>query len=155
MKIYTETYTLPAYWASYLINGDASGMEDAEVAEVDSWLTAHPKLGACLDVSEGEEFAWRNDANSLGGDVAEFTFPLNNPRPQPPRFFTAKGDRTAYALACGYSQSYGEHVTLEREHGVYQVKRNPAHPAGWKWESALTLEAARKVARRLARETAP
>ena len=26
----TETYSLPAYWASYLINGDSSGLEQYE-----------------------------------------------------------------------------------------------------------------------------
>ncbi len=27
----------PAHWASYLINGDASGLEDSEQAECDAW----------------------------------------------------------------------------------------------------------------------
>jgi len=32
------TYTLPAYWASYLINGDASGLEEGEQALLDAFL---------------------------------------------------------------------------------------------------------------------
>lgn len=75
MRIRTETYTLPAHWASYLINGDGSGMESAEVAEVDSWLAARPELGSCVDCGE-EEFTTHGDDGNLGGDRAKFTFPL-------------------------------------------------------------------------------
>lgn len=32
------TITGPVYWASYLINGDASGLKDGEQAKVDAWL---------------------------------------------------------------------------------------------------------------------
>lgn len=32
-------YTLPAYWASYLINGDDSGLDAAEKAVCDGWLS--------------------------------------------------------------------------------------------------------------------
>lgn len=75
-KILTETYTLPACWASYLINGDATGMEDGEQEGVDSWLEAHPWLGECLSVENDEEFAWDNDADDIAGSVADFTFPV-------------------------------------------------------------------------------
>lgn len=34
------TYTAPSAWASYLINGDASGLEDGEQATVDAWLAS-------------------------------------------------------------------------------------------------------------------
>jgi hypothetical protein len=30
--------TAPSYWASYLINGDCSGMEDHEVKACDAWI---------------------------------------------------------------------------------------------------------------------
>lgn len=69
----TVTYTLPSYWASYLINGDASGLEDAETKEIDGFCA---DLGPCLDVSDEEEFSWHNDANSLGSSVATFTFQI-------------------------------------------------------------------------------
>jgi hypothetical protein len=36
-KFETDTVEAPAYWACYLINGDASGMEDDEIAECDRW----------------------------------------------------------------------------------------------------------------------
>ena len=74
MKLLTETYTLPAHWASYLINGDCSGLEDAEVIEVDEWLRAHPWLGEALSCSEADEFRWENDANDIGGSTVDIVF---------------------------------------------------------------------------------
>lgn len=68
-------YTLPSHWACYLINGDASGMEDQ--ADCDAFLAAHPELGGCLDV-EDLGFSWCNDWTHLGGDVSLFTFPVED-----------------------------------------------------------------------------
>ena len=70
-----ETYILPVYWASYIINGDASGMDDDEQAACDSWLERNP-VGNCVEVGESY-FAHRNDAGTLAGDVAEYTFLIN------------------------------------------------------------------------------
>ena len=69
----TREYTLPVYWASYLINGDASGLEDGEQKKIDRWL-AHESVGPCVDVSEDAWFQWHCDASGLGGDVSLFTF---------------------------------------------------------------------------------
>lgn len=66
-----DVYILPSWWASYLINSDASGLEDSELAEIDDFCKG---LGPCVDVSEEPYFSWHNDANAMGGDVAEFTF---------------------------------------------------------------------------------
>ena len=70
----TEAYTLPAYWASYLINGDASGLTDAELQEIDEWLADHPNLWGPIDCSNEQEFSHSNDANNLGGAACDFTF---------------------------------------------------------------------------------
>ena len=70
MKI--ETYTLPAYWAGYLINNDPSGMEDWEIAEVDEFCDGKGFCVGCSD--ETEEFSWHNDANKLGGSTKKFYF---------------------------------------------------------------------------------
>lgn len=40
-----ETFTLPAAWASFLINGDASGLTDDEVAEIDAMFDETVKQG--------------------------------------------------------------------------------------------------------------
>jgi len=69
-QIETITYKLPAYWASYLINGDASGMEESELETVDSFLQSEsePNFVDC-----GEQyFSWTNDATTLGGDVCDY-----------------------------------------------------------------------------------
>jgi hypothetical protein len=72
--IETIEYTLPAYWASYLINGDASGLEDGEKEGIDAFLDteSNPRRLSFCDVGE-PYFARRNDANTLGGDVADYT----------------------------------------------------------------------------------
>ncbi len=69
----TIEYTLPEFWASYLINGDASGMEDNEQSEIDEFLK-NENLGFCLSCSDEPEFKWRNDANNLGGNCLVYVF---------------------------------------------------------------------------------
>ncbi len=79
----TETYILPAYWASTLINNDNSGLTDAEENEINKFVVTHREedcMFNCIDCSNESYFASRNDANSMGGDVMEFTFdvtPIN------------------------------------------------------------------------------
>jgi len=69
----TETYILPAYWASALINGDESGMEESDIARMDNWLNKN-NPGSCIGCSEEQYFKHSNDATNLGGDVLEYTF---------------------------------------------------------------------------------
>lgn len=70
-------YRLPECWASYLINGDASGLDDAEQAQVDAWFDAYAgKLLSCCGCSEEKEFLTRNDAGTLAGDCLWFRFPI-------------------------------------------------------------------------------
>lgn len=77
-KINTIEYTLPAYWASYLINGDASGLEQGEQEQIDAWVekqrqalnTSLFSCAGCID----EGFSPWNDATTLGGDVCDYTF---------------------------------------------------------------------------------
>lgn len=76
LKVFT--YTLPAYWASYLINGDASGLEDGEQAMIDAFVTREGNPHFC-DCGDETWFAWSNDAHTrLGGDVCRFTAYKNN-----------------------------------------------------------------------------
>lgn len=70
-EIELTEYTLPVYWSSYLVNGDASGLEDEEREEIDAFTEG---LGHCVDVSEDSWFAPFNDANNLGGEVSTYTF---------------------------------------------------------------------------------
>ena len=76
----TETYTLPAFWASALINGDVSGLRDPEEAELNRWLANHPELRGCLSCSDESEFKHRHDASPdvLSCDCLNFVFFVNN-----------------------------------------------------------------------------
>jgi hypothetical protein len=67
-------YVLPEHWACALINGDESGMEQSDIDEMDRFL-GREMPGSCVDMSDSW-FAHRNDATSLGGDVATFRFQL-------------------------------------------------------------------------------
>ena len=82
MKMQIETYSLPAYWASYLINGDSSGMEDTEQAECDAFLSGLPYGWSCVDVSEESDFRHSNDAGTLAGDCADYSFIRETPPPR-------------------------------------------------------------------------
>jgi hypothetical protein len=70
----TEIYSLPSYWASYLINGDASGMDDDEQAQCDAFLESLPYGFSCVDYSEESDFRHSNDAGTLAGDCLDYTF---------------------------------------------------------------------------------
>lgn len=71
-KLEAVTYVLPSYWASYLINGDDSGLEEGERAQINEWLHQED-LPDPVDCGESY-FSWINDATDLGGDVCEYTF---------------------------------------------------------------------------------
>lgn len=64
------TYTLPAHWASALINADNSGLTDSEKLELNTWLEDH-KPGYCVDCSE-ESFFGR--FGGMGCELLEYQF---------------------------------------------------------------------------------
>ena len=64
----TVTYTLPAYWASYLINGDASGIGDDDKRAADKFISDN-SLPAPVSCSDESWFDHSNDAGTLAGDV--------------------------------------------------------------------------------------
>ena len=66
---------LPIYWASYLVNGDASGLEDGEenqvqetleYLELDKWI--------CVDVKDDISFEYPFLPDLLGGDYCTYVF---------------------------------------------------------------------------------
>lgn len=73
MKLEPITYILPAYWASYLINGDYSGISPEEKKQADKFIEG-VKLGMPVSCSEESYFSKYNDAGLLPGDVLEYTF---------------------------------------------------------------------------------
>lgn len=70
----TETHTLPAYWASTLVNGDWSGLSDTETGEIRDWLNEHPHLGDCLTVSDEYSYHYWGERMMC----ADYVFPVVN-----------------------------------------------------------------------------
>jgi len=75
------TYTLPAHWASVLINLDYSGLSDEEENQLDSFIDSEfgEHLFCTVNVSEDAEpaFCKYHDAQLYGVlacDCLEFTF---------------------------------------------------------------------------------
>lgn len=74
----TITLSAPACWASYLINGDASGLEPQDKIACDQWIQTED-IGLPLDCSEEEYFAWGHDAfhfMPVGATCLDYTFAL-------------------------------------------------------------------------------
>lgn len=70
----TLEYVLPAYWASYLINGDDSGMSEQDKKDCAAFLASkNLKAFDCIDCGP-ECFSRTNDATALGGDTCLYTF---------------------------------------------------------------------------------
>ena len=79
-----EKYDLPADWASYLINGDASSLSlnddggDAEIALIDAIVAdIDAKGGALITCSEESFFSKYHDAQPYGVkpcDCLEYSF---------------------------------------------------------------------------------
>jgi hypothetical protein len=63
------TFTAPTAWAYYLINGDASGLEDGEQEECDA---ASEGLGNCVDMRE--EGFLRSPDYGMAGNCSMFYF---------------------------------------------------------------------------------
>jgi hypothetical protein len=71
--ITTTTFRAPSHWAPYLINGDASGLEDEDIAECDAWVAT---LGAVHFVScEDYGFTRYHDARefAMACDCQDYT----------------------------------------------------------------------------------
>ena len=75
-------YKLPSNWASALINGDASGMEEDEIRIMDEFLKGFDLFDkACVDVADDSEFmrcpsCIHSSYELLAGDYSTFTFQL-------------------------------------------------------------------------------
>ncbi len=68
--------TAPSHWASYLINGDASGMSGEDLSQCNGWL--EEEFGEAADAVDCEDagFRWRHDASrhALAADCQTYTF---------------------------------------------------------------------------------
>lgn len=79
----TDTVTAPDYWASYLINGDASGLDDHEQKLCDDYFADLESQGwHVVDVARDEtgeayesRFTWMYSmygGNAQGGSVIDY-----------------------------------------------------------------------------------
>ncbi len=84
-----DTVTGPAYWASYLVNGDDSSLTPEEKAHADAWAA---RLGdwSVVGIADGEDgsdqearFTWSYDIHSgtdtRGGDVVDYVIHKHEP----------------------------------------------------------------------------
>ena len=70
----TTTLTLPAHWASALVNADFSGMSNREIVEVENWQDNNTH-NSPVDVSRESGFVAYHDAvNVLPAECLEYTF---------------------------------------------------------------------------------
>jgi hypothetical protein len=73
-QIEVRSYTLPASWASYLINGDATGLGVEEEGRIDNFL-ASQRLDYAVSCTEEARFSRQNDAHTgLADDVLDYSF---------------------------------------------------------------------------------
>lgn len=69
----TVTYTLPAYWASYLINEDSSGLTLDEKCAAGRFLEEN-NLPFPVSCSDEAYFSRHNDAGTLACNVLDYAF---------------------------------------------------------------------------------
>ena len=76
MEIETDTIEAPSFWASYLINGDSSGMEDREIDDADALQDELSREGWYITCPEGEAFFgsyfFPSEGRELGCDLLEY-----------------------------------------------------------------------------------
>lgn len=73
MKLQIENISLPAHWASALINGDYSGCSDVEQKEINDWINDNPHYGPCHGCSEQTEL---EHFDGLQTDCLKYDFPI-------------------------------------------------------------------------------
>lgn len=81
-----HTFTAPSLWASYLINGDPSGLELADIAACDKWLAwldiRMPGIGAPVSCDDAGWLGSRFDAYTFYRyhcDCQTYTFLMEEP----------------------------------------------------------------------------
>lgn len=75
MSIEIDTFDAPAYWASAFVNGDTSGLEEADLADFEAWCAENPELCNVVDCSEESWFGQFHfdSQGTLGCDLLTYT----------------------------------------------------------------------------------
>ena len=71
MKQEILEYRLPDYLGSYLINGDASGLQDDEIDKIKQFLEEEGI--SIMEMLDDSSFYWSNDLDNLGANCSTFT----------------------------------------------------------------------------------
>jgi len=74
-KLTFKKMAMPAYWSSYLINGDASGLEDGEDKIADAYLEKN-HVAEVVDAPGEGYFSWSYDLHggtARGGELLDYT----------------------------------------------------------------------------------
>ena len=76
MKFETYEYTLGDWWACALINGDETGLSDAESEQLDAWIASQTWAGKAYHFDgfseEDSQGFCRDDVTGLAGDCYTF-----------------------------------------------------------------------------------
>lgn len=70
-------YRLPDYLGPYLINGDASGLQDDEIDQINQFL--EEEAIDILEMKDDSSFYWSNDLDNLGANCSTYTAIKINP----------------------------------------------------------------------------
>lgn len=73
--IQTDEATAPAAWASYLVNGDASGLEPDELSAADAWCARLAPWYVVDAVEDSNRFSWSyrlHGGTAEGGTVCDY-----------------------------------------------------------------------------------
>ena len=73
MSIKTDIVEAPIHWNCYLIYGDASGMDDAEIAACDKYFAGMQVLDCNTETERFTNCAYLFGSTSKGDTVCEYT----------------------------------------------------------------------------------
>ena len=78
MPIQVDTIAGSAYWASYLINGDASGLEEHERQAADHWceMNGIANVVDCGEQYYSNSYGLNTYTRFTGGDLVDYTVHL-------------------------------------------------------------------------------
>jgi hypothetical protein len=74
----TTEYRLPAHWAAYLVNGDATGYDADELERIEDWEHEHSEE-YCVAIDDEIDFCVEGDDNELACDRRLYVFEKTQP----------------------------------------------------------------------------
>lgn len=102
------TFQAPAHWASALINGDTSGLEPDDLAELEAWVTANPEQAGEVVSCDGE--AYITHWNGLQTEVLDYQALHHEPEYAIPETVKAcwarHGERYFFRQLSSHAESY-------------------------------------------------